>query len=134
MKKTKLIAGSLVLGLAVVMIGAGSQVWAYRGDPTARGEDCAPERHSAMEQAFGSLDYEAWVELMQERGRVTEVITEENFDRFAEMHRLKTEGDIDGAQAIAQELGLGQRSGNGEGRGMGHGKEAGFRHGKNLNR
>lgn len=130
----QLITGSLVLGLAVLAIGANSQVWAYRGDPAVQGENCTDERHSSMQQALETLDYQAWAELMQDRGRVASVITEENFNRFAEMHRLRLEGDTEGAQAIAQELGLGQHRGDGEGQGFGRGQHAGSAMGRNMNR
>jgi hypothetical protein len=131
MKKTHLLIGGS-LALAVLVIGVSNQVLAYQGDPTSKGEDCTTERHAILRQAFDELDYEAWQELMQDRGRVNQIITKENFDRFVEMHRLKVAGDLEGASAIAQELGLGQRGGDGEGRGFGHGKEAGFRRGKNA--
>jgi len=50
------------------------------------------------------------------------VITEENFARFAEAHRLALEGKTDEANQIRAELGLGQGQRNGDGQGRGYGK------------
>jgi hypothetical protein len=59
---------------------------------------------------------------MQGKGRVSEVVTEENFARFAEAHRLATEGKIEEARQIRQELGLGLNDGNGSRNGAGNGQ------------
>ena len=87
---------------------------AYRGDSNVSGPDCNPERHEAMMVAFGNNDYNSWKNLMSGKGRVTQVVTEQNFARFAEAHKLMQEGDIEGAKAIRSELGLGQNNGWGK--------------------
>lgn len=52
-------------------------------------------------------------------------VTEQNFDRFAEMQKMMADGDYAGAQKVRTELGLGQGNGggcpmrNGGGRGQG---------------
>ncbi len=118
---------SILVGAAALIIGGLSLspklVSAYQGDPSVQGPNCTTERHEAMEQAFESNDYNAWKELMSGRGRVTQVVTEENFARFAEAHKLAQEGKLDEAKAIRQELGLGlgSRNGDGSGQGMGRG-------------
>lgn len=99
-------------------------VEAYRGDPSVQGPNYSVERHEVMTEAFANQDYQAWQEQMQGRGRVTEVVTEENFDQFAEAHRLAQEGKLEEARQIRQELGLGLN--NGEGRRGGR-KGQGFR-------
>ena len=88
---------------------------AYRGDPNVQGPNRTAERHEAMTQAFEDNDYSAWKEQMQGRGRVAQVINEDNFARFAEAHRLALEGRTDEASQIRQELGLGLRNGSGQG-------------------
>lgn len=119
---------SLGLGVAVLTMGAlgmGMQVAsAYQGDPTVTGPNYSADRHEAMEQAFADGDYEAWKELMDGKGRVAEIVTDENFDEFARAHELAEAGDLEGAQEIRQELGLGQgqRHGQGDGTGAGAGK------------
>ncbi len=120
----------IILGTAGLVLGgfllSSEKALAYRGDSSVQGPNYSEERHDAMTQAFESNDYNAWKELMQGKGRVTQVINEQNFARFAEAHKLALEGRIDEAQAIREELGLGLQ--NGSGRGMGRG------YGRNMNR
>jgi len=105
--------GTLALILAVTATSAGTAL-AYRGDPATERPQYSAERHALMEEAFENNDYAAWKELMQDRGRVTQVITEENFAKFAEAHELAEEGKIAEAQKIRQELGLGSHNGSGK--------------------
>jgi len=114
MKKTGLVLGALALSLAGLSTLSG-QVEAYRGDPGAQGPDYSAERHQAMTQAFDSNDYNAWKEQMRDRGRVTQVVNQDNFARFAEAHQLVQEGKLDEAKQIREELGLGLRNGSGPG-------------------
>lgn len=113
------------------MVGAFavSSAMAYQGDYSEKGPEYSPERHVAMTEAMENNDYQAWSELMAGRGRITQVINEENFAQFAEAHRLGEAGDIAGADAIRQELGIrtsnGERVGTGLGR-MGNHKGSGF--------
>jgi hypothetical protein len=130
---------SLGLGVAVLtmgVLGMGMQVAsAYQGDPTVTGPNYSADRHEAMEQAFADGDYEAWKELMDGKGRVAEMVTDENFDEFARAHELAETGDLEGAQEIRQELGLsqGQRHSQGDGTGAGTGRMQQRLH-QNLNK
>lgn len=121
---TKIIkVGVLALVLGVTAASAGTAL-AYRGDPSVEGPQYSEEHHALMEEAFENNDYAAWKNLMQNRGRVTQVITEANFAKFAEAHELAEEGKIAEAQKIRKELGLGLRNGagrDGGGAGMGRG-------------
>ena len=114
-KKTTIlgIASLAILGMATFIFGAS----AYRGDAGVKGPNYTPERHEAMQKAFESGDYKAWKDSMNGRGRVSEVINEQNFKRFAEMHQLMLDGKNEEANVIRQELGLGHK--NGQGKGMG---------------
>lgn len=118
----------VIPALSIAILGASVMgVAAYQGDYTVKGPETSTERHEAMEVAFANNDYAAWKELMGDRGRVTEVITEENFAKFAEAHRLAEAGDYEGADAIRAELGLrtrnGEKTGNAfKGRGMNKGQ------------
>jgi hypothetical protein len=47
-----------------------------------------------MEQAFETNNYEAWLNLMEGKGRVTQVITADNFASFSKAHKLAENGDI----------------------------------------
>ena len=76
------------------------------------------ERHELMEKAFEENDYEAWKALMTENGRrprVVDVVTEETFGHFSEVHEAMESGDLDLAATIRAELGLGQGRGRGAG-------------------
>jgi len=127
-----------MLGITALTLATGAfllteKVSAYQGDYAQKGPDCDSEKHEAMEKAFENNDYQAWTGLMEGKGRVTQVITEDNFARFAEAHRLAEEGNYDAADAIRQELGLrtrdgekvgaGYKQGNGQDRGQGLGME-----------
>jgi len=122
MKKTALTLGATALVIGGLSIFPNA-VNAYRGDPSVEGPSCTEERHQEMEQAFENNDYNSWKELMSGKGKVTQVVNEENFARFAEAHELAEEGKLDEAKQIRQELGLGlgNRNGDGSGQGMGQG-------------
>jgi len=126
MKKTILILGvtALVLGGMSIIPNTAS---AYRGDPNVEGPNYTEERHQEMEQAFENNDYQAWKNLMQGKGRVIQVVNEDNFAQFAEAHRLAEEGKMDEAKQIRQALGLGlgNGAGNGTGQGRGQGQKGG---------
>ncbi|MEA3399209.1 MAG: hypothetical protein U9R00_01705 [Patescibacteria group bacterium] len=109
-KSNKILVGSL----AVVIMGtfAVSSAIAYQGDYSKQGPEYSPEKHVAMTEAMDNNDYQAWSELMADRGRITQVVNAENFAQFAEARRLGQAGDITKANAIRQELGI--RTSNGE--------------------
>jgi hypothetical protein len=123
-KTKKIILGVGTLALVLGISGAiANSVNAYRGDPTVKGPNYSVERETAMEKAFATNDYPAWKALMQNKSRVTQVVNESNFAKFAEAHKLAKSGDIAGAKKIRQELGLGLGQGmkNGQGKGLGRG-------------
>lgn len=114
MNKKILTLSGIALGVGALFV-ASSGVLAYRGDPSVQGPNYTAERHEAMTKAFEDNDYNAWKQQMQDRGRVTQVVNEENFARFAEMHNLMLDGKTDEADVIRAELGLGQQNGFGQG-------------------
>lgn len=117
--KNKYIALGAVATLGILGAVAVSQgALAYRGNPDQTGPNYSPERHAEMQKAFENNNYNAWKEQMNGRGRVTQVVNEQNFSRFAEMHKLMLDKKYDEANQIRKELGLGQ--GNGQGK---NGKE-----------
>jgi len=117
---------TILLGLTALILGglfiSPKIAEAYRGDPNVRGPNYSAERHEAMTKAFESKDYNAWKNLMQGRGRVTSVITKDNFAKFAEAHKLALAGKTEEANKIRTELGLGLHNGSGFGQGMGYGR------------
>ena len=108
MKNNKFYALAGFLGLVITTLVVSNMASAYRGDSSVQGPNFDPARQEAMQEAIDSQDYAAWAELHNGRGRITEVVTEENFDRFIAMHDLMMAGDKEGAQEIREELGLGQ--------------------------
>ena len=104
--------------LTLILTAGASSVLAYQGDYSQEGPNCTPEKHAIMEAAFDSNDYDAWKEQVNGRGRITQIINEDNFPQFVEAHRLASDGDIAGADAIRAELGL--RTSNGERMGAGY--------------
>ena len=124
MKKITLSLGALALILGSVGLFAGT-VSAYQGDPNVKGPNYSVDRHEAMTKAFANKDYSAWKNLMQGRGRVTQVVNQDNFAKFAEAHQLALQGKTAEAQKIRQELGLGLHNGSGKASGgMGMGRSA----------
>lgn len=113
------VLGLVIAGIATYSMGA----FAYQGDATKTGPNYSPERHEQMEKAFDNNDYNSWKNLMNGKGRISQVINEGNFNRFAEAHRLMEEGKTDDANKIRQELGLGQGGKNGQGQGMSNGQK-----------
>ncbi len=116
MKKTLLVVSILFLGSAFTFVNPAS---AYRGDPNVKGPQYSQERHEAMEKALETNNYEEWKKLMDGRGRVTQIITKENFAKFSQAHKLARQGKFEEAKKIRQELGLGLRDGSGQKRGGG---------------
>lgn len=108
-KKALIISAFAVV--AVVGLSATSSALAYQGNSSVRGPQYTPERHEAMEKAFATNDYTAWKNLMQGRGRVSEIITKDNFSQFAKAHTLAEQGNYTEANAIRTSLGLGGGTG-----------------------
>jgi hypothetical protein len=123
MNKKNIVIGlgalALILGTSGVMVGTAD---AYKGDPAVKGPSYSVERHTAMEKAFETNDYTAWKSLMANKGKVTQVVTMDNFAKFAEAHELAKNGDLAGAKKIRQELGLGLKDGSGQGQRNGAGR------------
>ena len=124
MKKTTKV-GLFVLVIVGLIVSTGVAS-AYRGDYSVQGPDYDEERHEAMENAFETSDYETWYQLMTRDGRhprVAEVVTESNFETFAQAHEAAENGDHELAAELRAELEL--NNGQGPRDGTGHGKEMG---------
>jgi hypothetical protein len=125
MKNKKVIVGISSLVLVGAMLISSKEVLAYQGDYTKIGPNCTPERHELMVKALESGNYSAWAELMQGKGRVTQVINESNFSKFAEAYKLGKSGNYEEADAIRKDLGLRTRDGEGVGAGYRQGNGQG---------
>lgn len=119
--KKNILAVSFLSLMAIAVFATASNALAYKGQADATGPNCSPERHTAMEKAFENNDYAAWKNLMQGKGRVTQIINEQNFSQFAQMHKLNIEGKTDEASKIRKELGLGLKNGAGQNQGTRNG-------------
>lgn len=120
MKIKNIAFGAGILALVFAAFGASESALAYGNDLTIKGgPNYSAERHEEMKEAFENNDYEKWSNLMEGRGRVTEVINKDNFSKFAEISKLIEKGDLEEAKKMRQELGLGLRNGSGESNGMG---------------
>jgi len=110
----------------VALLGI-SMVFAYQGNPDVQGPNFSEERHESMQNAFESLNYQDWYDLMTEDGRhpkIVDTITEENFNEFVEARNNGTLKEF--RESLG--LGLGQmKHGNGEA--LRRGYEKGFANG-----
>ncbi len=108
------------MSLAIVAISANTAS-AYRGNPELSGPNCNSETRSAVKLALENNDFQSWKNLISENNRVTQFVTEENFSKFSEMHKLMSSGNFEKAKEIRTELGLGLKNGPGQKRGFGQG-------------
>ncbi|EKD58347.1 MAG: hypothetical protein ACD_56C00146G0006 [uncultured bacterium] len=112
-----MIKKGIILGaLSLAVVGMGVYSFSALAAPAQGqfGPNYTPERHEAMLKAFESNDYNAWKTQMGSRG-AARVVTEQNFERFSQMHELMLAGKTDEANKIRTELGLGQGGGRGQG-------------------
>jgi hypothetical protein len=99
-----------IFGVAIVIsIGVAS---AYLGNPGFMGPNYNEEVHEQLRTAIESGDYEQWVQIREEynlpmRGKMDQLITEENFALFQQLHEAVMSGDTETAGQIREELGLG---------------------------
>lgn len=115
-KKILSVGVSFAALTAIVLIPSVSM--AYRGDFSVKSPNYTQERHEAMQKAFDSVNFTEWKNLMEGKGRVTQVVNKDNFAKFVEAHRLMVEGKTDDAKKIRQDLGLGLNNGAGKGQGL----------------
>lgn len=76
-------------------------------------------QHEAIQKAFENNDYEAWKTTVEQQAKdhpnspkqeILNVVTEDNFSKFVEIHQLLKDKKLDEAKVIADELGLPERS------------------------
>ena len=92
------------------------------------------ERYRSQEEIRNAIengDYNAWVAAVEasQPPKITDVVTEDNFDTFVQMHNARMEGDFETAQTLAEELGLEKGQGRPFGMYGGRGKMTGMRGG-----
>lgn len=115
-----------ILAIAVISIASLGAVLAYRGNPDVKGPNYDAQVHEQLEAAMDAGDYDAWIQVRKDnnlpmQGRMFQIITADNFDKYVELHEVNLAGDIVKANAIKAELGLGQgmqKHGNSQAKGM----------------
>ena len=104
MKKTNKLLLTALLVSGISLAGATS-TYAYFGSGLNSKEE-AKEFHAQIETAVENNDYDTWKGLMDSKPKITDIITEENFDQLSELHTLKQEGKYEEAKVLAEELGF----------------------------
>ncbi|MEM4756326.1 MAG: hypothetical protein QW594_04300 [Candidatus Woesearchaeota archaeon] len=109
--KKKVVIGILLVAV-ISMIGLVGIGYAYKGDPQTKGPNYSPKVHQQLQAAIEAKDYDTWIKIRKENnlpmnGKMFQVITKENFGKYAELHKANLEGNTAKADAIKQELGLG---------------------------
>lgn len=94
---------SIIMGSAVFSAGASSNLKTPR---SMEGCGISQEAREGVENALKNNDYNSWKSLLETSGNseILDVVTEDNFAKFAEAFKLKESGDIEGAKAIIKEL------------------------------
>lgn len=109
--KSKIILASallLILGLAGVAYKALAQENPGQSDPSYNFHGQMGQMHEQMEKAFENGDYKSWNDLVNKYGMgsmMRGIVSEENFPRFAEMHRLMWNGNYGEAREIGKGFG-----------------------------
>lgn len=109
MKNKKIIsltAMSLVLGSTMATANAANSVTARLQKPA--GFSIENDDRQAARAAIESGDFAAWVAAVESGGnrQLLEMVTADNFSRYAEAVKLREAGDAEGARTILEELGL----------------------------
>ncbi|OIO19819.1 MAG: hypothetical protein CO029_03535 [Candidatus Magasanikbacteria bacterium CG_4_9_14_0_2_um_filter_41_10] len=109
MNKPQITTTAAIL-FAVATIGIG--IANAQGNTSSQGGNAqqnrsfVQEHNNAMAHALEAKDYVSFVDAVGTDAKILDVITAENFDQFFKMHELMQSDDIEGAKAIANELGI----------------------------
>lgn len=99
------LAVGLITGLSLTL-GAVSYASEEENTPAPRMRHFNNEE---VQEALENKDFELWKDLLTKNNqepKILEVIDEDNFDEFVEMHELMKEGNEEEAEKIREELGL----------------------------
>lgn len=121
MKNKRLLTGGIVFTL--LMTVSSISVFATGGDAGigGNGPEITEEEREKLKEVFEEDDYDAWVEFVTESAGdrefpMLELVTEDNFDKFAEAHLLMIDAHekMEEAHDIMDELGIDQGFGEGK--------------------
>jgi len=86
--------------------------YAYRGNAEEINPNYSSEVHEQLKGAIESGDYDEWLRIREENdlpmhGKMFQVINRENFEKYRDLHNANLAGDVESANSIKAELGLG---------------------------
>jgi len=111
MDKKLITVFSLLAVAGIAALGA-TEAMAYMGDPSVKGPNYNEEIHTQMQEAIENRDYESWIQIREEnnlpmKGKMFQVMNEENFEQFVQLKEAMINGDDELANQIREELGVG---------------------------
>lgn len=113
MKQNKFYLLASIIGLIITTLTVSAIASAYQGKSDFSSKQFSTEKFQEMqiqrqdlEEAISSRNYQAWKKIIDSRPRITDYVTADNFEKFAQMHELMQAGKFDEAKVVAQELGL----------------------------
>ena len=107
-KKNVILTFSL---LTVLLLSLAASTYAYQGESNLNNNrkgksKFSLEKHTALKEAIGNNDFQAWKALVGDDNRISEIINEDNFAQFVEAHKLMEEGKFEEAKEIKEALGM----------------------------
>lgn len=103
--RNKLVMSSLMT--LVLGLGVSGSAFAYQGDFSKDGPNYTSDFEAQITEMLINKDYNGWKDLIENKvgdGRVVEIITKDNFDKFVEAWKLAREGKIKEANSIRRKL------------------------------
>ncbi len=119
-KTTTFLSIAAIAAIAGIALSTGLNTSASEVDATASAMQSAPEQmmwfgrgfwkwhnwFQAVKSAVEAKDFAAFQIAVKDTPFATQITTQEQFDKFVQMHELREEGKIDEAKVIATELWL----------------------------
>jgi len=96
----------ITLTVVTLVLAAGiATTYARSGAHFTKKGGYSAETQEAVKEAFDNHDYQAWLELMQDRP-IVDKINGADFTKLVEAHELRQQGDFQEAKTIMKELGV----------------------------
>ncbi len=102
-----------ILSLLIISAGLSSTALAYMGKqgPNTESINFDEAIHEQLTNAIENRDYNEWIKIRTEnnlpmKGRIFQMINEDNFDTFAKMHEARLAGNVELVNQYRTELGL----------------------------
>lgn len=101
---TLLALSLMIVGASVVSAKQGKVRYGKTLSSEQREEFSA--KREAIQSAIDANDYNAWVELLKDKPKAEELVSEEKFSILVEAKKLRDAGDIDAARALVEDAGI----------------------------